>query len=258
MKPATPKKPFRILSLDGGGTWALIQGKALGALYGAETDGWTILDRFDLAVANSGGSLVLAMLLKGMTPGEIVALFRDRRERELIFERNKIVDRALGGLFGFAPRYHAPGKLNGLLDIFQRSSGRWGTGFGALPLDLVAAGLNAERAQKGLGPFHFLITAFDFDAERSVFFRSNPDSAAAHFRGAPVPTIAGALHAATNAPVRYFNRPAEVEFADGSSINYWDGAVGGYNNPIMAGVIEALAGDPARRETMQVLSLGTG
>src|SRR6185503_2744366 len=231
--------------------------KALGALYGADTDGWTILDRFDLAVANSGGSLVLAMLLKGMTPGEIVALFRDRRERELIFERNKIVDRALGGLFGFAPRYHAPGKLNGLLDIFQRSSGRWGTGFGALPLDLVAAGLNAGRAQKGLGPFHFLITACDFDAERSVFFRSNPDSAAAHFRGAPVPTIAGALHAATNAPVRYFNRPAEVEFADGSSINYWDGAVGGYNNPIMAGVIEALAADPARRETMQVLSLGT-
>jgi len=57
--------------------------------------------------------------------------------------------------------------------------------------------------------------------------------------------------------VRYFNRPAEVEFTDGSAINYWDGAVGGYNNPIMAGVIEALAADPARRETMQVLSIGT-
>ena len=46
------------------------------------------------------------------------------------------------------------------------------------------------------------MAAFDFDAERSVFFRSDPDSAAAHFRGAPVPTIAGALHAATNAPVK--------------------------------------------------------
>ena len=258
MEPAAPKKPFRVLTLDGGGTWALIQAKALGALYGENTDGWTILDRFDLAAANSGGSLVLAMLLKGMTPAEIVALFASRRERELIFERNSVMDRAIGGLFGFAPRYNAPGKLNGLLDIFQRASGRWGPGFGALPLDLVAAGLNAERALKGLGPFHFLITAFDFDAERSVFFRSDPNSAAAHFRGAPVPTIAGALHAATNAPVRYFNRPAQVEFNDGSAINYWDGAVGGYNNPILAGVIEALAADPARRETMQVLSLGTG
>ena len=255
---AALKKPFRILTLDGGGTWALIQAKALGAIYGDTTDGWTILDRFDLAAANSGGSLVLAMLLKGMSPGEIVALFRDRRERALIFDRNKIVGRAIGSLFGFGPRYHAPGKLAGLNDIFQRAGGRWGAGFGALPLDLIAAGLNAERAQKGLGPFHFLITAFDFDAERSVFFRSDPNSAAAHFRGAPVPTIAGALHAATNAPVRYFNRPAEVAFTDGTAINYWDGAVGGYNNPIMAGVIEALAADPARRETMQVLSLGTG
>jgi uncharacterized protein len=257
MTPASPNKPFRVLSLDGGGTWALIQGKALGAIYGDDTDGWTILDHFDLAAANSGGSLVLAMLLKGLTPNEIVALFRDRRERALIFERNTIVDRALGSILGFGPRYHAAGKFNGLLDIFQRANGRWGRDFAALPLDLVAAGLNAERAQKGLGPFHFLITAFDFDAERSVFFRSDPNSAAAHFRGAPVPTIAGALHAATNAPMRYFNRPAEVAFADGSSVNYWDGAVGGYNNPIMAAVIEALAGDPARRDSMQVLSLGT-
>lgn len=257
MTPASPKQPFRVLSLDGGGTWALIQGKALGAIYGEDTDGWAILDHFDLAAANSGGSLVLAMLLKGLSPREIVALFGDRRERALIFDRNTIVERALGSLLGFGPRYNAPGKFNGLLDIFQRANGRWGRDFASLPLDLVAAGLNAERAQRGLGPFHFLITAFDFDAERSVFFRSDPNSAAAHFRGAPVPTIAGALHAATNAPMRYFNRPAEVEFADGSAVNYWDGAVGGYNNPIMAAVIETLAGDPARRDSMQVLSLGT-
>ena len=242
MEPAAPKKPFRVLTLDGGGTWALVQGKALGAIYGENTDGWTILDRFDLAAANSGGSLVLAMLLKGMTPAEIVALFASRRERELIFERNGVVDRAIGGLFGFAPRYNAPSKLAGLRDIFKRSSGRWGPGFGALPLDLVAAGLNAERAQRGLGPFQFLITAFDFDAERSVFFRSDPNSAAAHFRGAPVPTIAGALHAATNAPVRYFNRPAHVEFTDGTAINGVHGTSSGagslYHNSKIA--IEAM------------------
>jgi hypothetical protein len=257
MRSGESAKPYRVLSLDGGGTWALIQAKALGAVYGGDSDGWAILDRFDLAVANSGGALVLAMLLNGMTPDEIVALFRNPRERALIFERNAIFDRALGGLFGFGSRYHAPGKLAGLLDIFQRSSRRWGPEFATLPLDLIAAALNAERARKRLGPFHFLITAFDFDAERSVFFRSDPRSAAAHFRSAPVPSIAGALHAATNAPVRYFNRPAEVEFADGSAVNYWDGAVGGYNNPVMAGVIEALAADPKRRASMQVLSLGT-
>lgn len=258
MRSRVSTGPYRILSLDGGGTWALIQAKALGAIYGGDTDGWSILARFDFAAANSGGALVLALLLKGLSPDEIVALLRDPRERALVFERNMIVDRALGGLFSFGPRYHAPGKLAGLLDIFERSNGRWGPGFAALPLDLIAAALNAERARQGLGPFHFLITAFDFDAERSVFFRSDPHSAAAHFRSAPVPTIAGALHATTNAPVRYFNRPAEVAFADGSAVNYWDGAVGGYNNPIMAAVVEALAADPARRHAMQVLSLGTG
>jgi uncharacterized protein len=52
---------YRILSLDGGGTWALIQVKALIALYpgGAATPGLTVLNDFDLVAANSGGSIVL-------------------------------------------------------------------------------------------------------------------------------------------------------------------------------------------------------
>lgn len=251
-------RPYRILSLDGGGTWALIQAKALSELYGPDTDGWSILKRFRFAAANSGGSLVLAMLLKGMTPREICALFRSRRERELIFDRNHIVDRALGGLFGFGSRYHAPGKLTGLLDIFERTSGRWGRDFATMTLDRIAASLNDERRREGLEDFHFLITAFDFDAERTVFFRSDTACAGAAFRAAPCPTIVGALHAATNAPVQYFNRPAEVEFADGSAMHYWDGAIGGYNNPIMAGVLDALAENPALRERIRVLSIGTG
>jgi hypothetical protein len=253
-----PAKPYRILSLDGGGTWALIQAKALGELYGHDTDGWSILKRFRFAAANSGGSLVLAMLLKGMSPGEILALFRTRRERELIFDRNHVVDRALGGLFGFGSRYNAPGKLAGLLEIFERTSGRWGGDFATLTLDRIAASLNEERRREGLDDFHFLITAFDFDAERSVFFRSDANCAGAAFRAAPCPTIVGALHAATNAPVQYFNRPAEVAFADGSAIHYWDGAIGGYNNPVMAGVLDALAEDGALRERIRVLSIGTG
>ena len=44
---------FRILSLDGGGTWALIQVKALMALYPAGTRGHTVLADFDLVGANS-------------------------------------------------------------------------------------------------------------------------------------------------------------------------------------------------------------
>ena len=52
------RKPYRILSLDGGGSWALIQAKALGAIYGAETDGWSILNRFDYAAKIPGIEVV--------------------------------------------------------------------------------------------------------------------------------------------------------------------------------------------------------
>ena len=52
-------QPFRILSLDGGGSWALIEVKALIALYGAGATGHEVLSHFDLAAANSGGSIVL-------------------------------------------------------------------------------------------------------------------------------------------------------------------------------------------------------
>ncbi len=45
---------FKILSLDGGGTWALLEVMALENLYPGKT-GLQILRHFDLAVANSGG-----------------------------------------------------------------------------------------------------------------------------------------------------------------------------------------------------------
>ena len=50
----------------------------------------------------------------------------------------------------------------------------------------------------------------------------------------------------------FFDEPAIV----GDS-RYWDGAVGGYNNPVLAGVCEALAGGVARQR-IRALSIGTG
>lgn len=53
-------------------------------------------------------------------------------------------------------------------------------------------------------------------------------------------TLVEAVHASTNAPIRYYDEPAEV-----SGRRYWDGALGGYNNPVLAAVVEALANGPA-------------
>ena len=44
---------YRILSLDGGGTWSLIQVKALIALYSKDTSGHAVLRAFDLVAADS-------------------------------------------------------------------------------------------------------------------------------------------------------------------------------------------------------------
>lgn len=44
---------YRILSLDGGGTWSLIQVKALIALYSKDTSGHAVLRDFDLVAADS-------------------------------------------------------------------------------------------------------------------------------------------------------------------------------------------------------------
>jgi patatin-like phospholipase/acyl hydrolase len=58
---------YRILSLDGGGSWALIQVKALIELYGANALGRELLQEFNLVAANSGGSIVLGCLLENFT-----------------------------------------------------------------------------------------------------------------------------------------------------------------------------------------------
>ena len=54
-----------ILSLDGGGSWAIIQVMTLQKLYGDAAPGSHVLKNFDLVVANSGGSIVAAPSFSG-------------------------------------------------------------------------------------------------------------------------------------------------------------------------------------------------
>ena len=56
---------YKILSLDGGGSWALVQARVLIDIYG-DISGHELLRQFDMAIANSGGSLVLACLCNDM------------------------------------------------------------------------------------------------------------------------------------------------------------------------------------------------
>lgn len=66
--------PYRILSMDGGGTWSIIQIKALKHLFG-DLLGREILQKFDLVAANSGGSIIAAGLAENYRPSELEQFF---------------------------------------------------------------------------------------------------------------------------------------------------------------------------------------
>ncbi len=241
---------YRILSLDGGGTWALIQVKALMALYRATTSGHRVLQDFDLAVANSGGSIVLGGLIENLTLEKILAFFESEPQRRAVFSPTKEWgDRILSDLTGLGPKYSAKAKLVALQNALPNR--------GDLPLAQAGAGIRRPGAAQDL---HVLIVSFDYDRDRARFFRSAPAGTAQTpnwGQGAPSDvTLADAIHASSNAPVNYFDAPAQWAHGPG---RYWDGAITGCNNPIVAGVTETIVlrqGDTSPADVV-ALSIGT-
>jgi len=236
---------FRILSLDGGGSWALIQVRTLIELYGEATLGHEVLRQFDLAAAWSGGSIVLAGLIENLPLSAILRYFRDERLRRSIFSpTDHVVEGGVRRVFGIGPKYSAAAKLPALQALLPNT--------GAAPL----AGCMAALAGPGGEAVHLLIVGFDYDSNRAVFFRSAPTGRAGvwgHSEAADI-RVAAAVHASTNAPLNYFDAPADIP---GWADRFWDGGVSGCNNPAVAAVVEALTLDQDAQD-IHVLSLGTG
>lgn len=258
--------PYRILSLDGGGSWALIQVRCLQELFGAARRGHEVLRCFDLVAANSGGSIVLAGLVADMPLQVILALFQDDASRHDLFaptsEWGWRLEHALarvsrGVLPEVGPHYATARKLAALREHLPALNG--------LCLHQVPEYVSGPGAQKP----HVLIPTFDYTRQRSTFFRSdlesmgNSDKLEAVLTGQPVAAPPGktiellqAVQASSTAPINYFDTPAHVVL-DGQPNYLWDGGVAGYNNPVLAAVTEALA-NRVLAEDMQVLSIGTG
>lgn len=244
---------YRILSLDGGGTWALIQVKALQRIFGDDARGHDVLSNFDLVAANSGGSIVVAGMACDLKLSDILEMFDDPVKRKAIF-----VDLPSSGshtLLGVGPRYSAAAKLKGFRTLFQWPDYHGENAAGS-PADAPLDQLPGLVHKAGSRDTHFLIVAFDYDRSRGVFFRSNAASRAASSAVRYVPTLAQAVHASSNAPINYFDKPARWS-GDAYAPRYWDGGVSGHNNPVLAAVTEALANGAARNE-IRVLSIGTG
>lgn len=235
---------FRILSLDGGGSWALIQVKALIDVYGATTTGHQLLNEFDLVAANSGGSIVLGCLIEDFSLAQILKFFNTESQREAVFSpTHSLENKIVRDLLGVGPKYSANDKLPALQHVLVN------TGDKPLP-DVV----QAIQGYSSGAPVHVLIIAFDYDRNRATFFRSAPVNQS-HWGNGEVTEISlsEAIHASTNAPVSYFDGPAC--FPDAPA-RFWDGAITGCNNPVVAAVTEAIGigTDPS---DIAVLSIGT-
>jgi len=227
----------RIISLDGGGAWAVLEAMALGDIFGAATPGHQILRNFDLAVSNSGGSIVLGGLVEDMTPAQIVDLFNLPVNREAIFAKTGFVENLLSHIPIF-PKYSTLGKLAGLTAAFGA--------MGPRPLSSLTGG---GWPQSNGADVKILMVAFDYDSMRARYFRSysTPHGATAD----DVPMVQ-AVHASSDAPVIYFDAPTQW-----AGRRYWDGAMAGLNNPLLAGLTDLLS-DGVPANDICVLTLGTG
>ena len=235
---------YRILSLDGGGAWALIQVKTLMALFGGNASGHDVLASFDLVAANSGGSLTLAGLAENKRLSEILDMFRDETKRRSIFSPTRSLWQPLYKLIGLGPKYSTAAKLPAIRKLLPV------TGDQALPR--VAQAIPGASGQ----PVHLLIVGFDYDTKRAVFFRSaEVKDRPVWGSGAPANcTLAEAVHVSTNAPIDYFDAPAAIPSARD---RFWDGGITGCNNPAVAATIEAITQDAAAAD-IRLLSIGTG
>ena len=116
--------PYKILSLDGGGSWALIQARVLLDIYG-DIRGHELLRSFDLAIANSGGSLVLACLCNDMKLSEVINVFENEDLRKQVFSPLTFFEKLrsqdwlafLRNKIGIGPKYSAERKLHGLIKV---------------------------------------------------------------------------------------------------------------------------------------------
>lgn len=237
---------YKILSLDGGGSWALMQLLTLKERFKdeiPELNGHAILQQFDMVIANSGGSIVLAALSENWSIDKALSLFDDKVTRERIFSKNSFMETfwpvSLTRKFSFGPKYSTKRKGDTFKDLFPKING-----------------LLMNELPEFIEKSDLKITVCTYDAlnNRAKFFRSyaNKNSSAEFV------TLTQAIHGSSNAPVQYFDFPARFR-AKGTEVYYelWDGALGGFNNPVTAGIIEAFRlGIPL--DDITVVSLGNG
>jgi uncharacterized protein len=266
---------YKILSLDGGGSWAMIQARVLKDIYG-DINGHALLKQFDMVISNSGGSLVLACLCNDMKLSETISVFEDEQSRKQVFSRLSFLEELnphdsmalLRKLFDIGPKYNTERKLKGIIEVLTEKDHLFKEG--KLNQPIIQTPMNELPGIIGKPELQIVIAGFDYVHERVTFFRSNMLSNTDRFTPKYFAMPLGhAIHASSNAPVNYFDaaaatnpfiRKPKPDFKDKTysmTSWYWDGAVSGFNNPVLAGLIEAMTNGIPSNDCC-ILSLGTG
>lgn len=221
---------YKVLTLDGGGSWAVIQAIALKEMFPNKTS-LEILNEFDFIAGTSGGALMLAGLLEFDTIDKVIEVFGSEDELSKIFDKKLFVREDSS----IVSRYKTKDKYEALKNLLQNTG---------------AKNLNTLKAEKNLKA-HLLITAFDYDLERGVYFRSDlkPDNNSNI-------SLLNAVHATSNAPIMFFDEPAEFEYQS-QARRFWDGGVTGNSNPSLLALTEILSKGYANLEDIRILSIGT-
>jgi len=233
---------YKILSLDGGGSWSILQLLMLKEKHG-NISGHELLKHYDLVIANSGGSIVLAALCENLKLSEAQNLFDNGVFLKQVFSKTKWRERFFPtdylGLFGsIGPKYSTKRKKEAFENTFSEVNKRQ---MAELPEWI------------GKPELKIMVATYDALNNRAKFFKSF------HKGDGPFDSVklTQAINGSSNAPIQYFDFPTRFKTQE-TDVFYelWDGALGGFNNPIAAGICEALKlGVPAKE--IHVISLGT-
>lgn len=214
-------RPFKLLSIDGGGIRGLLPALVLTELERRFLDGESIGRHFDMIVGTSTGGIVALGLGQGMPAREIAELYLERGER--IFPPGNMITRRLRRLRNWTTYVHDR-------DVLEAELRR---AFGDRLLDTSQVPL--------------CIPSYEGRYAEPYIFKTphHPD-----YRRDGRERLVDVGLATAVAPTAY-------RAIDRDGYTFVDGGIWA-NNPVMVGVVDALACFRIERRQMRVLSLGTG
>lgn len=222
--PWPADRPFRILSIDGGGIRGILPATVLSEFERIHLDGDSAGSYFDLIAGTSTGGIIALGLSTGMTASDILKIYVEHG----------------GEIF---PPFTGPFKSIKARLQFVRSLSRYQ--YERAPLERELRGIFGDRVL-GEAKRRLCIPSFDGFTEVNVFKTPHHPDFKHDWREEMV-TIA----LATSAAPTFFSiyRNGDRHFADGG---VWA------NNPVMVALVDAMSCYAIDRHQIEILSIGCG